>query len=113
MSLENDKTLATMVAREIDRHARLAVLRFLDQGPGRLNDQILLDLLAATGHPLTADHFDELLAGLVRDGFLTTQPFDDVTLVNLTLEGQEVATGRRRHEGIAQPPLRRSSRSGQ
>lgn len=28
MSLENDKTLATMVAREIDRHARLSVLRF-------------------------------------------------------------------------------------
>jgi hypothetical protein len=109
MTLQNDNTIETMVAREVDRHARFWTLLFLDRGNGRLNNRILLNLLAATGHHLTAQHFDELLEILSRDGLLTAEIFEDLKIVNLSEEGQEVARGRRVREDIIRPPLPRLS----
>jgi len=111
MALKNDNSLATIVAHEIDRHARFYILRLLDLGSGHLSDQILLNLLAATGHHLTANRLDDLLDGLARQGLISTEKLEDVTLVALMQEGQEVATGRRVYEDIARPPLPRSPRN--
>ncbi|TAJ40111.1 MAG: hypothetical protein EPO55_10240 [Reyranella sp.] len=104
MSNPNDRTLEAMLTREVDRHARLWTLRFLDRSTGALNDRILLDLLASTGHQLTIGHLRELLEGLSNGGFVTIEHLEDIRVVFLTQEGSELAKGRRARDDVARPP---------
>lgn len=95
------ETLADVVWRVMERHARGVVLRLVDAAPCRtLNAIVLRDLLDAFGMCLSHERLDGVLAWL-QEQRLARIKRGEATVVSVTARGADLAEDRVRHNGIA------------
>ena len=85
---------------------RLALLRFLADGPGyELNTSILHSALDAIGLKGSRDAVEGECAWLEEQGLVEVEKIDGTTVVvaRLTMRGLEVAQGQVHHPGVDKP----------
>lgn len=86
-------------------HARLTILRTLSEAYGHSsNDSMLIDVMQSFGLPVTRDLLRTQLGWLEEQGLIRlSKPNDALLVATLRERGHDVATGRARLEGVAQP----------
>jgi len=89
------------------KHRRLTILRGLADDPHQgLNESILHDLIELRGVPLTRDQVKTEIGWLREQGFLRSEDLGGHLICFITPDGMEVATGRRRHDGVKFPSVK-------
>ena len=88
-------------AEELREHARLAILRMLEDAPRYTsNASIMTDLLPRFGINYTRDQVLGELSWLAEQGLLTTESVNGFVVATATVRGVEVAQGIARHHGV-------------
>lgn len=88
-------------AEELREHARLAILRMLEDAPRYTsNASIMTDLLPRFGISYTRDQVVAQLSWLEEQGLLTTESLNGFVVATATVRGVEVAQGIARHPGV-------------
>lgn len=91
-------------AEELREHARLTILRLLEDAPRYTsNVSMMTGLLARYGIAYTRDQTVSELRWLEEQGLLTSEELSGFVVATATVRGVEVAQGIARHPGI-QPP---------
>lgn len=87
------------------KHARLAILRFLEDAPRYTsNSSMLTSLLPDVGISMTRDQVMGECQWLCEQGLSTIEtPRDDFLIVTATMRGIEVAQGLAQHHGVQRP----------
>jgi hypothetical protein len=100
----------TDYAATLQRHRRLAILRFLEASPTfTSNVSILTDVLNSDsiGIDTSRDQTTTELAWLAEQGFVTLAGNPDFQVATATARGVDIALGRATHPDIQRPSPRR------
>lgn len=85
-------------------HARLAMLRFMEDAPEyRTNVSMLASLLPSVGIPLSRDQVTTEVRWLQEQGLATCEDVGGLTIVTATTRGVEAARGVIKVPGIQRP----------
>jgi hypothetical protein len=88
-------------------HARIAILRFLEDAPRYTSNlSVLATLLPQCGLDMTRDQIAGELAWLAEQGLITTEATAGLVIATATVRGVEVAQGIARHPGVRRPAPR-------
>ena len=92
-------------AEELREHARIAILRMLEDAPRYTsNVSMMTDLLRRYGIAYTRDQVASEVQWLQEQGMVTTErPTPQFIVVTATVRGVEVAQGIVAHPGIQRP----------
>lgn len=94
----------TDYAKEIRRHRRIAILRFLKDSPEYTsNASLLTDVLRGVGVTSTFDQVVTELTWLQEQGFASFDPHATYPVVTATARGVEIAQGVASHPEIQRP----------
>lgn len=97
----------TDYVKRIERHRRLAILRYLEAIPEYTgNASILQDVLRGVGLPTSRDQIVTELAWLREQGFVSFDPAADFVVVTATARGVDIARGLATHPEIQRPSPR-------
>lgn len=90
------------IAQIVSQHRALAVLRILidDTVNGRTNDRVISDALNTWGLGCSLAALQASIRHLEQSGLITTSSAGDVQVIRVTREGQEVATGKLKMDGV-------------
>lgn len=90
------------IAEIVSQHRALAVLRILinDTVNGRTNDRVLSDALDTWGLRCSLAALQASIRHLEHSGLITTSSAGDIRVISITREGQEVATGKQKADGV-------------
>jgi len=91
-------------ADELREHARIAILRLLEDAPRYTsNVSMMTDLLHRLGIVYTRDQVASEIAWLREQGLVTSEDHAGFIVVTATVRGVEVAQGIVTHPGIQRP----------
>ena len=91
-------------AEELREHARIAILRLLDDAPRYTsNVSMMTDLLRAYGIDYTRDQVTGEVHWLREQGLVTTEDHVGFLVVTATVRGLEVAQGVITYPGVQRP----------
>lgn len=92
-------------AEELQQHARLAILRMLEDAPRYTsNVSIMTDLLPRFGITYSRDQVVTELSWLAEQGMLTSEELAGGFIVaTATTRGVEIAQGIAKHPGVQRP----------
>lgn len=91
-------------AKEVSRHRRLTILRFLSDSPEYTSNAALLQSVCAEfGIASTRDQIKTEILWLEQNGFVTSQDNADFIVATATQSGLEIASGLTKHPGIIRP----------
>lgn len=86
---------------ELQQHARLAILRILEDAPQfRSNVSIMTDLLARLGITYTRDQVVTEVHWLTEQGMVTMEDLGGFIVATATVRGVEIARGIATHPGV-------------
>lgn len=86
------------------KHRALAVLRALNQAPQyRSNELVIMEWLDNIGLGCTNAEFQQVTETLQRDEYIKINSVGDISVLNLTEIGAEIAEGLRMSESVARP----------
>ncbi|TMV09835.1 hypothetical protein FGK63_01835 [Ruegeria sediminis] len=86
------------------RHARIAILRFLEEAPRYTsNVSMLATQLPLVGIAFTRDQVVTEITWLTEQGMVVTETSGDFIVVTATTRGVEIAQGVARHPEIQRP----------
>jgi len=90
--------------KEIRKHRRIAILRFLKDSPGYTsNASVLADITLSLGVPSTYDQIVTEAAWLQEQGFARYDSQADYPVITATARGVEIASGIATHPEIQRP----------
>lgn len=91
-----------IVADVVAMHRALAVLRILidDSVNGRTNERVISDALDTLGLGCSLTTLQASIRHLEQSGLITTSSAGDLLVLRVTREGQEVATGKQKADGV-------------
>ncbi len=100
---ENGASAVRRTFAEAEReHARLAILRLLEQDTGYThNETVIRRGLEYVGHAISGDQVRTELHWLEEQGFVTVDRVGGLWVARITGRGCDVATGRARTAGVA------------
>jgi hypothetical protein len=85
-------------------HLRITILRLLSEAAGyQLNDSILREAAEHLGLSATRDQVRGQLGWLEELGLVTVRALDALKVATLTEAGHDVASGKRRVDGVKRP----------
>lgn len=91
-------------AQELREHARIAILRMLEDAPEYTsNVSMMTDLLRRFGIGYTRDQVEGEVAWLGEQGLATSKDHGGFLVVTATLRGVDVAQGIVVHPGVQRP----------
>ncbi|MGR3481650.1 VpaChn25_0724 family phage protein [Salipiger marinus] len=91
-------------AQELREHARIAILRLLEDAPRYTsNVSMMTDLLRRFGIGYTRDQVTAEVHWLQEQGLLVAEDHNGFVIATATLRGVEVAQGIVTHPGIQRP----------
>ena len=91
-------------AEELAEHARIAILRLLDDAPSYTsNVSLMTDVLRRYGIGYTRDQVSGQLRWLEEQQLVTTEAHGDFIIATATVRGIEVAQGIATHPGVQRP----------
>lgn len=98
-------TIASTLAAGMAGHARLALLRLLNEQPGYVaNDSVLTDALELVGLPTTRAQVVAHLEWMAEVGLVSLlRPSPTLVVATATERGCDVARGRAMVSGVARP----------
>jgi Fe2+ or Zn2+ uptake regulation protein len=89
--------------REVLKLQRRAVLDFLFELGGEINDEALITNLRAMGHRIDRATFSKDIIGVLRQHhFIANRDVDPYTVVHITPAGRDIADGQATHPDISQ-----------
>lgn len=89
---------------ELQQHARLAILRMLEDAPRYTsNVSIMTDLLPRFGISYTRDQVTTEVHWLRDQGMLILEDLDGFIVCTATTRGAEIAQGMATHPGVQRP----------
>lgn len=96
--------MSSLLAQKMQEDRRLVLLRVLAEAPGyAANDSLLHGALEQFGHVVSRDVVRSELSWLCEQGLLVIDEVATVFVVQITMRGIDVATGRAVVPGVKKP----------
>ena len=86
------------------KHMALAILRVLNRAPQYCsNEYVIVEWLATVGLKCSNTEFQQVIGMLEGEGFIEINSVSEISVLNLTKIGGDVADGLNIVEGVARP----------